>query len=145
MLFVAYFGRANGIILPMDAMFIFRTNYFILTLILLLTEVLIAVSVHDMCIRPYAGDLLVVIFLYCLVRSFLKVPVLHAMAGVLLFAFGIEILQYFHFIVLLGLQHSTVARMVLGTSFSWMDLVVYVAGGVVVMVVERWRGRLDVV
>ena len=114
-------------------MFIFRVRYFILTLVLLLIEVLIAMYVHDDFVRPYVGDFLVVIFLYCLVRSFLKAPVMQIVIGVLLFSFMVEILQYFHFIALIGLEHFMLARAILGTSFSFTDLVAYTVGCMVVV------------
>ena len=123
-------------------MFIFRIRYFILTLVLLLIEVFIALYVHDNFIRPYVGDFLVVIFLYCLVRSFIKASVLHVAIGVLLFAFVVEILQYFHFIALIGLKDSMLARVILGNSFSFSDLVAYSAGSLVVVIGERLCGRL---
>jgi hypothetical protein len=52
-------------------------------------------------------------------------------------AYAIEILQYFNLVKLLGLQHSSLARIVLGTAFQWMDFVAYTIGILVVMAVER--------
>ena len=43
-----------------------RIGYAIATVILLLTEVLIALYVHDAFVRPYIGDVLVVIVIYTL-------------------------------------------------------------------------------
>src|SRR3954453_3911436 len=121
-------------------MLTFRVRYFILTLVLLLIEVLIVVYFHDDFIRDSVGDFLVVIFLYCLLRSFLKAPVMHVVIGVLLFSFVVEILQYFHFIALIGLEHSMLARAILGTSFSFTDLVAYTVGCMVVVGLERLGG-----
>ena len=42
----------------------------IATVILLLTEVLIALYVHDAFVRPYIGDVLVVIVIYTFIRIF---------------------------------------------------------------------------
>ena len=117
-------------------MLTFRVRYFILTLVLLLIEVLIVMYFHDDFIRDSVGDFLVVIFLYCLLRSFLKAPVMRVVVGVLLFSYVVEILQYFHFIALLGLQHSLLAMLILGNSFSYSDLVTYTAGAMVVIVGE---------
>jgi len=118
-------------------MLTFNIRYFVLTIILLLVEVLIGVYVHDAFIRPHFGDFLVVILLYCFVKSFVKAPVLPLALAVLLFSFVIETLQYFHFISFLGLQDSTLARMVLGSSFAWSDLVAYTLGIVVIMIAEK--------
>ena len=117
--------------------FRFHARYFILMLILLLIEVAIAVYVHDDIVRPYIGDLLVVILLYCFVKSFLQAPLFPVAFGVLLFSFLIETAQYFHLVSLLGLEHSSLAKVILGNSFAWTDLLMYVAGITVVIIAER--------
>ena len=50
----------------------FSKGYFLVASGLLLTEIVIALSAHDQIIRPYAGNLLATVFLYCLVRSFVE-------------------------------------------------------------------------
>ena len=120
-------------------MFQFNRNYFILTILLFLTEIAIAMYVHDDFIRPYFGDFLVVILLYCFVKSFVKVSVLIAASLVLVFSFGIEIAQYFNMVEKLGLQHSKIARVVLGNSFAWMDLLAYVLGILTVIGIETFH------
>jgi hypothetical protein len=60
--------------------------------------------------------------------------------AVLLFAFFIEVLQYFNLVNLLGLGGSTIARIVLGSSFEWIDLIAYTAGVIAILFVERRRG-----
>ena len=49
-----------------------RIAYGIATFILLIIEVLIALFVHDAFIRPYIGDVLVVIVIYTFVRIFIQ-------------------------------------------------------------------------
>lgn len=120
-------------------MFQFNRNYFILTILLFLTEVAIAMYVHDDFIRPYFGDFLVVILLYFFVKSFVKVSVLIAASLVLVFSFTIEIAQYFNMVEKLGLQHSKIARVVLGNSFAWMDFLAYVLGILTVIGIETLR------
>jgi len=118
-------------------MFTFNLRYFLLAVLLFIIEVLIALYVHDAIIRPYIGDLLVVILLYCFVRAFVKVNTVPAAIGVLVFSFIIEVLQYFRLVALLGLGHSTLARIVIGSSFEWIDLIAYTAGVGIVLVTER--------
>ncbi len=120
-------------------MFQFNRNYFILTILLFLTEIAIAIYVHDDFLRPYFGDFLVVILLYCFVKSFVKVSVLVAASLVLIFSFGIEIAQHFNMVEKLGLQHSKIARVVLGNSFAWMDLLAYVLGILTVIGIETFH------
>jgi hypothetical protein len=118
-------------------MFYFNKKYFSHTLLLFITEVLIAVFVHDRFIRPYFGDYLVVIFLYCLLKSFVKIPVIRATLVVLIFSYLIEILQYYNLVNLLGLQHSKIARIVIGTGFSWWDMVAYTLGCMTIIIIEK--------
>ncbi len=115
----------------------FNLNYFLLAIILFIIEVLIALYVHDAVIRPYIGDLLVVILIYCFVKAFLNTPVISTAIAVLLFAFVIETAQYFNMVNVLGLQHNRIARVVLGTSFEWTDLLAYTAGIALVIITEK--------
>jgi len=47
---------------------------------------------------------------------------------VLVFAFFIEFLQYINFVERVGLSQYTIARVVIGTSFSWEDILCYTVG-----------------
>lgn len=114
-----------------------HTRYFILTLTLLLAEVLIALYVHDGFVRPYIGDFLVVILIYCFVRTFIDASVPAVAAGVLVFSFLVEAGQYFHLVSLLGLDRSAIAKIVLGNSFAWMDLLMYTSGIICVLIVDN--------
>lgn len=122
-------------------MLTFNKKYFAFAILIFSIEVLIALYVHDQFVRPYLGDVLVVILIYCFVRSFIKLPVFTLAMLVLMFAFTIEFLQYIKIVNILGLQKSQLARTVIGTSFAWLDLVAYVAGITVVILVEKFRPR----
>jgi hypothetical protein len=118
-------------------MFTFNKKYLILTIILFVIEVLIAVFVRDAFVRPYVGDYLVVILIYCAVRTVLKASVWKVAVGVLLFSFLIETLQYFHIVNRLGLENNVVARTVIGIGFEWMDFVAYTLGILTVLAFEN--------
>jgi hypothetical protein len=120
-------------------MFRFHKGYFLLALLLFIIEVLIAAFAHDRFVRPYVGDFLVVIFLYCFVRSFFKTPYLWVAVSVLLFSYVVEVSQYFHFIRHLGLQQSRLANLILGSGFEWKDLVAYTLGIFLVIGIEKLR------
>jgi hypothetical protein len=107
---------------------IFRKTYFILTLFLLSIELFIAIFVNDSFVRPYVGDFLVVIMLYCVVRTFLRCSAKQAAIGVFIFACAVELSQYFQLITRLGLTHSSSARAILGQSFDWTDIIAYFLG-----------------
>jgi hypothetical protein len=123
-------------------MILFNKTYFTLTLLLLTTEVLIALYMHDTIIRPYGGDFLVVILIYCFVNSFTNTPVLATAIAVLLFAYAVEISQYFHLVNVLGLERSSLAKALMGTSFSLMDLLVYTLGTIMILATEHLKTSL---
>jgi uncharacterized membrane protein len=115
----------------------FKKEYFILAVLIFSIEILIAKFAHDRIVRPYIGDLLVVILIYCLVRSFLNTPPIKTAVCVLIFSYAVETLQYFSIVTRLGLQHSATARIIIGTSFEWIDLVAYTAGIALVIYAEK--------
>jgi hypothetical protein len=77
-----------------------------------------------------------------MVKSFINFPVLLTAGWVLVFAYAVEISQYFHLINLLGLQRSKLATLLLGTSFSYIDLLTYTLGILLVITVENLRVSL---
>jgi Rad3-related DNA helicase len=88
---------------------------------------------------PYVGDFLVVILLYCFLRSFLTIPVLPTAIFVLVFSYTLEVLQYFNLVERLGLQKYKLARIVIGTSFEWIDLLAYTLGVLFVLSLEKTK------
>ncbi len=108
--------------------FHFKWTYFILFILLLLTEIYIGAYVHDRLIRPVGGDYLVVILLYCLARSLWEWPVKWTALTVLIFAYMVEVTQYFGLADALGLGSHSLVRIIIGSSFSWMDIMAYTAG-----------------
>lgn len=119
-------------------MFRFHKGYFLPAVALFFVEVGIALFVHDNFIRPYFGDTLVVVLIYCFLKSFLRTPVNPTAIAVLLFSYAIEVLQYFNLIGLLHLENNRVAKCVLGNSFEWVDFIAYTVGIVLVIVIERF-------
>lgn len=118
-------------------MFTFKKSYFIAAVIIFAIEVFIALYIQDRIIRPYVGDFLVVILMYCFLRSFLNVPVVTTAIGVLLFSYLIELLQYLNIINTLGLENSRIVNLVLGNYFEWIDMLAYTLGIVTVMICEK--------
>lgn len=108
-----------------------------LAFILILTiEIFIALFVHDRFVRPYIGDVLVVIVLYFLVRIFLPegcrwLPVL-----IFLFATGVEFLQYFRLVERLGLSDNRLMRTLLGSVFDFKDILCYGVGCMLLQIGE---------
>ncbi len=121
--------------------FRFNYKYGLITILLFLVEVLIAMYVHDEIIRPYIGDVIVIGLIYCFLRTFLEARTLWMVLGVFLFACLIELGQYFDFVELLGLSDNRLARIVLGTTFSWEDILAYALGSILVYGMERMFGN----
>lgn len=102
-------------------------------------EASIALFVKDGFVRHTLGDFLVVILLYCLIKSFFNIKPIVAAWIVLVVATFIELGQYFDLLSKLDLAENPVARLVLGTTFSIADLLAYLAGIIAVVIVEKTR------
>lgn len=116
--------------------FIFNKFYFICTLLLLATEILIALYTTNW-IRAYFGDFLVVILLYSFIMSFVSTNKNIVLIGVLLFSYLVEILQYYQFVEVIGWQNYSIANTLIGTSFSWIDMLMYTLGVLFVAIIEQ--------
>ena len=73
----------------------FALRPFLLFCLLFIIEVCIAIFFDDQIIRPLLGDVLVVALIFYFVKAFLNMPNLPLAIAVLLFAFTVEIGQYF--------------------------------------------------
>jgi Protein of unknown function (DUF2809) len=109
-------------------MIVFNSRYFYATIFLFLVEVFIGAFVRDSFIRPFGGDVLVVILIYCLVKSFWNVPTTKTAIAVFGFACAIEGLQYLQIVDRLGLRKYPLLAIIIGTSFAWEDILAYAAG-----------------
>jgi len=106
---------------------------------LLALEILIARFAHDRLIRPYAGDFLATIFLYCLLKSAWPAPARRVALAALLVSYALEGAQLVHLLAWLGWQHVRVARLVLGSQFAWGDVLAYTLGAAAVLGLEHAR------
>lgn len=111
--------------------------YFFIAIVLFVVEIIIAVFINDSFVRPYFGDFLVVIFIYCFIRSFWNGSVNKTALWVLLFSYSIEVSQHFKFIKFIGLEKSKAAKLILGSSFAWCDIIAYTLGILFVLIVEK--------
>ena len=99
-----------------------RGIYAIAFVLLLVTEVLIALFVRDRFIRPYGGDILGTVLICCFVRILFPERIKLLPLLVFLFAAAVEVGQYFDYVTLLGLGDIEFFRILLGTSFSVADI-----------------------
>lgn len=112
---------------------------FVVFVLLFLVEVFIALFVNDKIIRPYGGDYLVVIMMYYFFKSFIETKVNNLLLFVLGIAYVVELGQLFDMVTLLGLEENKLARVVLGTSFSWGDMIAYTLGVATCYWVEKYK------
>lgn len=113
-----------------------RLTYIILFFVLFLTEVLIALFVHDAFVRPYVGDVLVVMLVCAFLRIFIPDKIRFLPVFATLFAVFIEALQYFDFVNLIGLADNEIISTVIGRTFDIKDIMCYTVGGLIFFVAE---------
>ena len=118
-----------------------RLVYFIVFALLFAAEVLIALFAHDSFIRPFVGDVLVVILLCAFLRILIpeKIKLMPVFATA--FAVAIEIMQYFDFVKLLGLENNIVLSTALGRTFDIKDIICYSIGGLIFFIAETLLRR----
>lgn len=107
-----------------------RLVYIILLVLIIAVEVVIAITQHGNWIRYYGGDVIVVWAVYCLVQAVFGGKNNHYIVhiGVMVFAFFVEFLQYIHIVDLIGLGDIQFFRILIGTDFSFIDMLSYAVG-----------------
>lgn len=116
--------------------FYFNKNYFYWFLLLFCIEVSIAYFLTSGFIRHTFGDVLAVIMIYCLLKSFMNIKPIIVAVFVLTVAFCVEYLQYFQLIKRLDLQDNVIANLVLGNTYHILDLLAYIIGIIIALAVE---------
>ena len=111
-----------------------RWIYMILAIILLTIEVLIALFIHDDFVRPYIGDVLVVMVIYSFIRIFVPERVRMLPSYILCFAVLVEVLQYFRIVEVLGLQDNRFFSVLIGSVFDMKDIICYAIGCILIVV-----------
>jgi hypothetical protein len=106
-----------------------RTKHLLIALVVFIAEILVATVFSPVrFVRSCLSDFLVVILLYHLVKAFRPVSPLPLAIAVFLFSCLVEASQYFHLADALGLRRGSLASILLGTSFSWIDILMYFLG-----------------
>ena len=116
--------------------FKFNPRYFILFLVLLITEIILATNLNSGFIRYTFGDYIVVLLIYCFLKSFIDLKPKYVAFAVLLIAFFIEFLQLFNILKKLNLQNNHLANLVLGSTFQIGDLIAYTLGIITILIIE---------
>lgn len=121
----------------MKKLIVFNKAYFIVFVILLITETLIAIFLKTGFIRHTLGDFLVVILLYCFFKSFIKGKSFQVALFVFIISYVIEFLQLTKFLEWLNLQDHTIAKTILGSTFHFSDLIAYTLGIITILIFEH--------
>ena len=114
-----------------------RLTYGLASLILLGIEILIGFYGHGW-VRSYLGDVLVVILLYTIYRTispdrpanWFVIPTV-----ILISSFAVEFLQLWGFCDRFGITNKLL-RIIIGTGFSYIDLISYVIGIIPCYIIE---------
>ena len=116
-----------------------RGLYLLATFLLIGIEVCIALFVDDNFVRPYIGDVLVVIPIYTLIRVFVPEKLKLLPLYIFMFATVVEVLQYVQIVNILGLENNTFMRVLIGSVFDIKDILCYGIGCMVLGVFEYWK------
>ena len=114
----------------------FNKSFFASSLMLLSIEICIAAFLTEGFVRHTFGDFLVVILMYCAVRSIVKVKPTTIAFGVLAVAFLIEFLQLFNLLDYLNLRDHQFAIIILGSTFEITDLIAYTLGVITIFLID---------
>lgn len=122
-----------------------RIGYAVATIIIFLIELLIALFVQDNFIRPYVGDMLVVVLIYTCLRIFLPEKPRILPLYVFFFAALVEGLQAIKLVELLGLADNRFFSILIGTTFDSKDIICYGVGCVLCGLWEvlLWKYRKE--
>ncbi|WP_076444520.1 DUF2809 domain-containing protein [Chryseobacterium sp. RU37D] len=121
----------------------FSLQYFLITTFLFLIEILIATWLKDIFfVRAYLGDVIVVILIYTFIKSFFTVKNTHNLIfGILVFSCLVEFAQYFKIADKVGFQPGSLMYIVVGNSFSWIDILCYAVGCLLLFLLMKLQKR----
>ena len=104
---------------------------------LILIEIFIALFVHDDFIRPYIGDVIIVLVIYFFIKIIFIQQIKHLVPIIFIFTIIVEWFQYINILEILGLYHIEFLRILVGTTFSWADIYCYAVGCILILIYER--------
>ena len=117
----------------------FKFDYksLLIAIFIFIVEVLIATKLKNIFfVRAYLGDVFVVMLMYYFITAFFDFNSKKLIVGIFIFSCLIEFAQYFHFGELMGFKDNRIVMIMLGNSFSWLDILCYFAGCVILYLIE---------
>jgi len=116
----------------------FKFDYksLLIAIFIFIVEVLIATKLKNIFfVRAYLGDVFVVMLMYYFIKAFFDFNSKKLIVGIFIFSCLMEFGQYFHFGELIGFKDNRIVMIMLGNSFSWLDMLCYFAGCVILFLI----------
>ncbi|MGY6650417.1 ribosomal maturation YjgA family protein [Wenyingzhuangia sp. IMCC45574] len=113
-----------------------RGVYLVLAVILLTVEFLIERNLNSGFIRFYVGDYLAAVLIYTFVMFVFKPYYFSGAMAVLFFCYVIEVCQWVDVLSILRIGKSRMTDVLVGNTFSWLDVLCYTLGIATVFMVE---------
>ncbi len=114
-----------------------RLIYLCLSILCFAACALIVIFLNDnRFIRGFVGDIIVISLIYFLIKAFYDFNSLKLVAFTLALAYITEFSQYLRLAYFLGLEHNTIARIVIGSVFDPYDLIAYTIGAFLVYFID---------
>ncbi len=102
-------------------------------------EIVIGTFFHDQFVRYFLGDVLIMVLICYFIRSWCSIKGWIVVLGTLIFAYLVELAQFFDLIGILGWRSSQMAHFTIGSTFDWMDLLAYLLGSGLNLMIARDR------
>lgn len=122
----------------------FKFDYknLLIAIVIFFIEVLIATKLKEwFFVRAYLGDVFVVMLIYYFIKAFFDFDSTKLIVGIFIFSCLIELAQYFYFGEILGFKNNRIMMIVLGNSFSWLDILCYFAGCVILFLITKIKSE----
>ena len=118
-----------------------RLAFLAMAILILATEIYIAICVKGGFVRHYAGDVLAVILLYALARAIFSEPPLNLPLKIFAFAAALELAQYFGAVQILSIENK-ILKVMIGGTFDFADLLCYAVGCVLAGAYEKFESKI---
>lgn len=117
-----------------------RLAFLAAVVLILATEIYIAIYVKGGFVRHYAGDVLAAILLYVLARAVFSAPPSNLPLKIFAFAAALELAQYFGAVQILGVENK-ILKIMIGGTFDLTDLLCYATGCVMAGAYEKFESK----
>ena len=122
--------------------FKFYYKSLLIAIFIFIVEVLIATELKNIFfVRAYLGDVLVVMLMYYFIKAFFDFNSKKLIVGIFIFSCLMEFAQYFHFGELMGFTDNRIVMIMLGNSFSWLDILCYFAGCAILFLITNIKSE----